>query len=149
MLVMDAHKIRNHQYSPGLGGFRALLRIGEDSGRGDQGAGPAHEAELFSPIVSKLRFPYHEKKETPQYILTVAKNGPRLKKSAEDGSEHPGSNMSLSIESGHFVMHSNIATMEAFASQLSSQLRQPVTDATELKGTYDISLSWAFSRMMR
>jgi len=33
-------------------------------------------------------------------------------------------------------------SMERLAGQLSGQLRQPVTDRTELKGNYDVSLLW-------
>lgn len=142
MLVMSAYEINHYQYSGPDWTESERFFV---SAKIPDGATKAQFKRMQQNLLAdrfKLKFHY-EKKETPQYVLSVAKNGPRLKKSAEDRSERPSSNMSLSVESGHFVLHSSPTSMEAFTAQLSNQLRQPVTDLTELKGAYDINLSWA------
>jgi uncharacterized protein (TIGR03435 family) len=144
MLVMSAYKINNYQYSGPEWADSERFFV---SAKIPEGATKEQFQRMQQNLLAdrfRLKFHY-EKKEMPQYVLSVAKNGPKLKKSAEDSAEPRSSAFSLNVGTGHFVMHSDGTSMEALASQLSGQLRQPITDATELKGRYDISLSWAMN----
>jgi uncharacterized protein (TIGR03435 family) len=140
MLVMSAYSISNYQYSGPEWADSERFFV---SAKIPEGTTKEQFQRMKQNLLAdrfKLKFHY-DKKEMPQYVLTVAKNGPKMKKSADGGSE--SHTMSLSIENGRLVLHSSETSMEALAAQLSTQMRQPITDATELKGNYDISLSWA------
>jgi uncharacterized protein (TIGR03435 family) len=84
----------------------------------------------------KLKFHY-VKNEMPSYVLTVAKNGPKLKTAAEGAPA--GSRMSGGDQ---WKLHIDSTPMTRFASQLSAQLKLPVTDATGLPGSFEIDLHW-------
>jgi uncharacterized protein (TIGR03435 family) len=82
----------------------------------------------------KLKFHY-VKREMSSYELVVAKNGPKLKKAPEGaGSKMYGGQSNLHFES---------APMARLASQLSAQMKVPVTDGTGLAGNFEIDLHWA------
>jgi uncharacterized protein (TIGR03435 family) len=112
---------------------------------------------------------HHESKDVAKYDLVLAKNGPKLKESAVETARKdpnappppapprrfPTDNKGCPVlpSLGYEIMTSSSAglygwyepkySMEMFASWLSGSLGKPVTDATGLKGQYEISLCWA------
>lgn len=142
MLIMSAYELKNYQYSgpdwTDSQRFFVSAKIPEGTTR------KQFLKMQQSLLTDRFNLKFHfEKKEILQYVLTVARNGPKLKKSADVDPEAHNYTMSLAIENGHWVLHSNETSMERFAAHLSNQLNQPITDATELNGVYDITLYWA------
>jgi uncharacterized protein (TIGR03435 family) len=85
----------------------------------------------------KLTFHY-EKQELPVYALTVARNGPKLTKSAGDPNGLP----SLLFR-GLGLLPAQNASMTDFANVMQSAvLDRPVVDRTGLAGKYDFVLNW-------
>jgi uncharacterized protein (TIGR03435 family) len=93
---------------------------------------------------------HHETREIPIYEMTVAKNGPKLKESPVDPSEpDPGlqpprrwSSPPPGAASVGGAMQVVKQPIEWLTAALSGMLGRPVTDATGLKGKYDIQLGW-------
>lgn len=84
---------------------------------------------------------HHESRETPQFDLVVAKNGPKLKQAPDDGG--PSKMGSLGRRRPDFTyLHLPKTTIAGLASTLSLQGNQPVNDMTGLTGNYDVELSW-------
>ena len=84
---------------------------------------------------------HQDKRELPVYVLTVAKNGPKLEKTKSD----PGA---LNNASGHGI---GSAQYMKFTNESMSDLAQlfqivggdkPVVDQTNLSGRYDFTLTW-------
>jgi len=115
---------------------------------------------------------HRDKKEGTVYELVVGKNGPKLKESAEepapkeglppspprppgppklDANGFPvlpaGRGPGMMMMNGNATMRFPQASMEMFARMLSNQVWAPVTDATGLKGKYDVSLHFAAAGM--
>jgi uncharacterized protein (TIGR03435 family) len=109
---------------------------------------------------------HHESKEMDAYELVIGKNGPKLKESVDDPAagpppEPPPPGPLPKDKDGHVIvpagatifettngvpwarMNASKETMESFVARVSSFLRQPVFDATGLKGTYDFVLTWS------
>jgi uncharacterized protein (TIGR03435 family) len=112
---------------------------------------------------------HREKKEIPGYELVVAKGGLKIQESApvppqtaeasapprpdgppkqqldQDGYPvlPPGRGPAMKGNRDKVRWRAADETMEQLASMLGTQLGQPVTDATGLKGKYDFTLSWA------
>lgn len=93
-------------------------------------------AERFKLKVS------HSSKELPIYALVVAKNGPKLTKSAASpavsGNRDP--NHTMSIRSGEIT--ATRIPMSEFAEQLARHVGRNVVDKTGLEGIYDFTLHW-------
>ena len=111
---------------------------------------------------------HHETRDLPQYELVVAKNGPKFKESEPPkpvDSEAVGGNpfprggpkldengfpvlpkgrgtMMTMMAAGRATYRAEQETMKRFASTLSNQLHQPVTDLTGLTAKYDFDLTW-------
>jgi uncharacterized protein (TIGR03435 family) len=108
---------------------------------------------------------HHESKEMDAYELVVAKNGPKFKESVDDPAggpvpEPPPPGPLPKDKDGHVIVPSGATifevtngvpwarmnaakeTMDSFVARLASFLRQPVFDATGLKGKYDFILNW-------
>ncbi len=99
-------------------------------------ATPATDAELWSmvrPLLEeRFKLKYHrEAKEVSGLALVVGRNGPKLTRS-EGGSNN------ISAAGGIITGHN--VTMLRLAQLLSSVMRRPVIDATNLEGTYDFSV---------
>jgi uncharacterized protein (TIGR03435 family) len=107
------------------------------------GATKEQVAEMWRNLLAE-RFRlkvHHESRETPQFDLVVAKNGPKLKPAPDDGV--PPKMGSLGRRRPDFTyLHFPKTTMAGLASTLSIQANQPVNDATGLTGNYDVELSW-------
>jgi uncharacterized protein (TIGR03435 family) len=110
---------------------------------------------------------HREKKDVPGYALVVGKDGPKLKESveAEPAQAPQGDPPKITLDKNLFVIFppgypangifsykngdnlfstgAGKASMEQLALELTRQLRQPVVDATGLKGKYDFVLYWA------
>jgi uncharacterized protein (TIGR03435 family) len=111
---------------------------------------------------------HHESKEVSQYDLVLAKNGPKFKEAeADTAPENPdappppdppkrfatdqegcpvlprgGYGMMTASRSGRYGWYQPKYSMGMLAGWLSVSLGKPVTDATGLKGQYEISLCW-------
>lgn len=110
---------------------------------------------------------HHETKDMAKYDLVVAKNGTKLKAAVEDAAgaapaDKPRSTGPMKLGkdgfpelsrpgmigmNGRFRFYQPAMTMQQLVRQLSGQMGKPVTDATGLKGKYDISLYWAADMM--
>jgi uncharacterized protein (TIGR03435 family) len=90
---------------------------------------------MQSLVEDRFQFKFHrETKELPVYELTVAKNGPKIKPSANQtpGNRRVGRGQ-IEIEAHPFA---------TFAYLLARQLDHALIDKTNLKGLYDIQLQW-------
>lgn len=76
---------------------------------------------------------HRETRSLPIYHLSVAKGGPRLKAAATTNG---------AMSAGPRMIRYDSATMMEFAHQLSSYLGQQVIDKTELKGQFEIDLTF-------
>jgi uncharacterized protein (TIGR03435 family) len=117
---------------------------------------------LQNLLAERFKLSVHRENRPMQvYELTVAKNGPKVKKSApqepsaEDAASGPPKRdadgfpiltrgISMAMIPGHARMQSESQPLTWFAEQLSQQLQMPVTDATGLAGNYDFTLSWSW-----
>jgi uncharacterized protein (TIGR03435 family) len=129
---------------------------------------PQLRTMLQNLLAERFKLAVHsEPKIISGFALVVVKNGPKFKESANDpaasagdDSGSPKSRPKVTMDSegfpvpappgswiitrgGHTRMQQLRVDMGTFARQLTNQLGIPVTDATALKGTYDLSLSWA------
>jgi uncharacterized protein (TIGR03435 family) len=114
---------------------------------------------------------HHESKEMDAFELVIGKNGPRLKESPKESVEDaaaagpppppPPPGPLPKDKDGHPIVpagatifettngvpwaHLNAKkeTMDSFVGRVSTFLRQPVFDATGLKGKYDFELTWS------
>jgi uncharacterized protein (TIGR03435 family) len=81
---------------------------------------------------------HHESRELPAYVLTVGKNGPKLKTSEADPGALPGIGFR-----GFGNMPVSNASMADFAAMMQgSVLDRPMIDRTGLKARYDFVLKW-------
>jgi uncharacterized protein (TIGR03435 family) len=82
---------------------------------------------------------HRETRQLPAFVLTVAKNGPKLEAAADDGAD-------LSFKKANKTSGTNIVadhlTMAQFAEILSHRLSRPVLDKTGLSGAYRVRLEW-------
>ncbi len=103
---------------------------------------------------------HHESKEISTYDLVVAKNGPKFKESVDwpAAKEDPAPQRpsldkdgypifapgrpGMAIMNSHAAMSYPKETMDELAGQLAIQLHKPVSNATGLKGHYEIALRW-------
>ena len=107
------------------------------------GATKEQVAEMWRNLLAE-RFGlkvHHESRETAQFDLVVAKNGPKLKPAPDGGA--PPRMATLGRRRPDFTyLHFPKTTMAGLASTLSIQANQPVNDVTGLTGNYDVELSW-------
>jgi bla regulator protein blaR1 len=77
-------------------------------------------------------------KELPIYVLTIAKNGPKLQESKEEGGNHfQGARMG---GPGHVTGQK--VPMKFLVQLLAQSVGRPVVDQTGLTGKYDFKLEW-------
>jgi uncharacterized protein (TIGR03435 family) len=82
----------------------------------------------------KLAF-HRETKDLPVYVLAVGKDGPKMKKSADD------EQYSLAVTDGKWTV-SHLG-MDGLAVRLSRVLGRTVVDQTGLPGTFNFALEWS------
>ncbi len=128
---------------------------------------PGTTAEQFRLMLQNLlaeRFELRQHRETKTlavYLLTVAKNGPKLEgpetvpeyRDDEEGKAASQKKMTETLaamrearERGEFVsgrsFHVPNATMAKFLQTLAPQLDRPVIDKTQIEGVHSFSLKW-------
>ncbi len=120
---------------------------------------------LQNMLIDRFKLAAHrESKEMAKYELVVAKGGPKLKETVEvpapkegdppkpparsgpsglgkDGFPVLGGTGMIMMNGRGRLFYSNW-TMAQLATQLAGQLSKPVTDATGLKGKYDVGIYW-------
>jgi len=86
-----------------------------------------------------------EKKDFNVFVLSVGKNGPKLKESPKDpAAEELGAKFGMSMGfSGVGRLEARNATMAALANTLARLVGGPVIDMTELTGRYDLDLEYS------
>ena len=96
-------------------------------------------ALMRSVLADRFHLTFHnEQRELPVYAITVAKDGPKLTKSAGDPNGLP----SLLFR-GLGVLPGMNASMSDLAGVLQSAvLDRPVVDQTKLTGKYDFTITW-------
>jgi uncharacterized protein (TIGR03435 family) len=94
-------------------------------------------------LTERFKLAFHtEPKELPVYLLTVAKNGIKLKESAAPPDDQPVLVNTVYPGEKIFLPARN-ATMSQFASMLQrAVLDRPVLDKTNLSAKYDFDLEW-------
>ncbi len=103
-------------------------------------------AELLGPMLRSLledRFQLKVHRETNEggiYTLTVAKNGPKLQQSSDQGCVAALPNCTSVSVSSDGKVDLRGATMSDLSARLGMSLDREVTDATGLTGRYDIHL---------
>jgi uncharacterized protein (TIGR03435 family) len=119
-------------------------------------------AMLRNLLTGRFKLEAHrESREAAKLELTVAKGGPKLKESVDTKDPAPnGASFGSKADAdgypilapgrpGMAMMNGKARlfypkwTMEQLARQIGGQLGKPVTDATGLKGQYDIGLFWS------
>jgi uncharacterized protein (TIGR03435 family) len=106
-------------------------------------AGAPNQAQLKIMIkkllADRFQLKFHnEQKELPAYVLTVAKGGPKMKKSEADPNGLGGR-----FFRGLGVLTFTNSTMGDFCDLMQAAvLDRPVVDHTELKGKWDFLLKW-------
>ena len=88
-----------------------------------------------------LKF-HHEQREMSSYALTVAKGGPKLKKTESDPNSLP--DQSGGNDSGVRRMKFTNNTMEELALGMQFYLDRPVVNKTGLPGKWDFDLAWTY-----
>jgi uncharacterized protein (TIGR03435 family) len=101
-------------------------------------------AMLQALLVERFKLAAHkEDRPGPVYALVVEKNGPKFQEASTNFRRMgPGSGL-MFFRVGTARGYKGSMTMATLAHFLSGSLDRPVQDFTELKGTYDIDLSWA------
>jgi uncharacterized protein (TIGR03435 family) len=147
-LILTAYGIYGNGPNPDSGSFRIQVVGGPawiDSTRYDitaKPAGSASTAEMYGPMMQSLledRFHLKIHKETRQggiFILTVAKNGPKLT-AAKQGT---GGKLNMSSSSSLVTLNMPGATIANLCTQLGMRMDREVIDKTNLTGHYDIHL---------
>jgi uncharacterized protein (TIGR03435 family) len=122
----------------------------------DQPGAPSKDQ--WGTVIQKLladRFQiksHMEQRVLPAYVLTVAKGGPKMTKSAMQALDGPGGPEAALMRPGAFNAQS--MSMADFSHSLRRILDRPVVDQTGLSGLWDVNLKWTpdesqFGGMMR
>jgi uncharacterized protein (TIGR03435 family) len=94
-------------------------------------------------LAERFGFKAHtETREMSVYAITVAKDGPKLTRSASDPNELISENES--DNGGQTTMRMTNSTISEFAGVMNFYMERPVVDQTGLTGRYDFQLKWTF-----
>lgn len=107
---------------------------------------PSHDEQmsmLRSLLADRFSLAFHrEPKEFSIYVLEVAKDGSKLKKSAAPPDDPPA--LISTVYPQHILLPARNTTMHDFVSLLQrAVLDRPVVDKTGLQGKFDFDLQWA------
>jgi len=121
-------------------------------------------AMLQNLLTERFKLTVHrENKEMMVYGLVTGKSGPRFKESGDAPANTPAPNgpaangpkldadgfpilppgVSQIVVRGKARRQTTNETMDKFVTFLANQVERPVTDATGLKGKYDIAIAWS------
>jgi uncharacterized protein (TIGR03435 family) len=90
---------------------------------------------LRALLADRFRLQLHRETRTLEvYVLGVAKNGPKLKKSDKAQATTRGE---------HGAIDATKITMDRFAEVLSRQMDLPVVNQTGIEGVFDLALQWS------
>src|SRR5579862_758631 len=135
LLIMGSYDVHEFQVSGGPGWIdREWYDI---AAKADDDAKDQNVMLMMRCLLAdrfKLAF-HREKQEQTVFELAVAKNGPRIHKSAPDAA------YSMRLSAGG-IMTATAMGMSDFVNWLSSAVHRPVTDKTGLAGGFDIKLEW-------
>ena len=131
-----------------VGNWQGALRTGKD--RYDINATPDREgtpsADQVRLMIRKLlteRFQlkfHHDKRELSAFVLTVAKDGPKLRPAQPNGNLH---GIGMQPAPAGALLFANNSPIPAFTSFLQSMvLDRPVVDQTGLTGRYDMTITF-------
>ncbi len=100
-------------------------------------------AMLRTLLADRFKLTFHrEQKDFSIYVLTVVKEGARLKESGQTATD-PSSVIST-VYPDHVLLPARNASMKDFVALLQrAVLDRPVVDRTGLTGRYDFDLNWA------
>jgi uncharacterized protein (TIGR03435 family) len=115
--------------------------------KGSEGTRRDQLPEMMQALLAE-RFKLQIHRETKEFnviVLSVGKNGPKLKESPQDpGSAHDGARIGMSSSpSGAGRIEVKEGNMTALANTLSRLLSHPVVDTTGLTGRYDFDLEFS------
>jgi uncharacterized protein (TIGR03435 family) len=93
-------------------------------------------------LADRFKLTFHlQEKEFPVYLLTVAKNGPKLRETTAPPDDDPV--IVSQIAPGTISLPARNATMTQFATVMQRSIfDRPVLDKTGLFGRYDFDLEW-------
>jgi uncharacterized protein (TIGR03435 family) len=138
MLMTDAYNVRDFEISGGPGWINTDRWDIEARAEGVSGRLPLDQFKAMLRVLIEDRFQlkvHREMKEMPVYVLSVGKNGSKLK----TNSGEPGP--MVGVRRGQMTVKK--VPMAMVAQTLSNTLRRPVIDKTGLTGEYDFTLEWA------
>lgn len=142
--VMAAYNLRLHQVS---GGPEWTDRDGNpvtfDIQAKAEGGGPLTldlaRQMMQSLLADRFRLKaHHETKEIPVYVLTLDKNGPRLKETAPGTESKTTSGFSRGVSK---FTYTNLS-MGDLVTHIASNFDRPLLDKTGLQGSYDFILEY-------
>jgi bla regulator protein blaR1 len=164
LLIQEAYDVRDTQISGGPGWvgvdrFDIMAKIvreavapGTAKPSEDQAAAAARQRERLRNLLAD-RFRLKTRRETREltvYALTIAKNGPKIKKSKADDpaptiadNKEPGPGRGSVMRVGRGQIAVQAIPLSDLARVLSQQLGRTVIDKTGLEGDYDFTLEWA------
>ena len=97
---------------------------------------------LINLLADRLHLQFHqEKREMRRYVLTVAKDGPKLTRHDAANAGQPWIDVSQE-RFLHMKLHATYAPINYFAFRLSQMMDLPVVDETNLPGGYDFTLEY-------
>lgn len=138
-LMMFAYQIQIKQIvgAPGWAESEKFDLIGKQDTPG-QATEQQTRGMMQKLLVTRFGLKFHkEKRELPAYVMTVAKNGPKLEKSEADANT-PSAFFFRQL--GNLTFR-NI-TMDGFAQWMQTVLDRPVVNHTEIPGRFDGKLKW-------
>jgi uncharacterized protein (TIGR03435 family) len=154
-LIAQAYDVRGFQIVGGTGWMNddKYTIVTKDETKDPTGAelsamSDERRQQLYDRMMGKVRAMladrfqlkiHRETKEMPVYALTVAKGGPKMQVSPEDGQNDMGLNMSRTDEAKTGVTGKKVQ-LHVLTRFLSNQVARTVVDQTELTGKYDFRL---------
>jgi uncharacterized protein (TIGR03435 family) len=135
VLVMSAYGVNQFQISGGpnwMDSERFAILAQAPGGSDHRHLSPMLQALLADRFKLAL---HRETRETTVYALALAKNGPKLQRSAPDAQ--------YSIEMGPAGMSATKMSIHNFVDTLSGYTRRRVIDKTGLEGDFDWKFDWS------